>query len=334
MIGNIGPRIAATLRFAACVSVIALAAAHSPTALASDAYPSKPIRLVVPVAPGGTNDTVSRLIANGLSTHLNVPVVVENRPGAAGVVALTNVVKMEPDGYTLLMAGGNVLSILPVLNKNLPYKLEEITPVSLISQHPIYLYTSTASGFTSVDKLVRDAKAKPDTISFATHGVGSTAHLCAELFSQLAGIRMVHVPYKGGSQPVPDLVSGRTQVFFETDIVMPMARSEEVNVIAVNRKERVPSQPSIPTFAEAGYPDFSLSLWFALVGPRGIPQPVLDRINEAVRKTVTDPAFRAKYGNDGTDFTPRSGAELDEFIKAQSRNIERLAATRGITLTD
>lgn len=320
----------------ACAAAAALitVSAVAPSTAQAQAFPNRPITLVVPVAPGGTNDAVSRIIGQGLSKHLGVPVIVENRPGAAGIVGLQSVIKAAPDGYTLVMAGGNVLSILPVLDKKLPYNVDDIAPISLISQHPFFLYASNDSGITSVRRLIEIDKEKPGSISYASHGQGSTAHLCAELLSQITGVKMVHIPYKGGSQALPDITSGRTQLMFETEVAMPLAVAGKLKAVAVSRGARMPAYPNIPTFQESGYPNFNWQLWFALVGPKGIPQAVQDKLNDAIRKTVAEPGFLETQAAKGFDFVPKSGAELRQFIAEQTQSTQRLVSARSITLAE
>lgn len=296
-------------------------------------FPDRPITLVVPVAPGGTNDAVSRALAAGMAKHLGIPVVVENRVGAAGVVGLQSVLRSPADGYTLLMAGGNVLTVLPVLDRKLPYKLEDIQPISLVSEHPFFLYASNDSGITSIQKLVEMDRQKPGSISYASHGQGATNHLCAELLSMVTGVKMIHVPYKGGNQAMPDIISGRVQVMFDTEVAMPLAQSGKFRAIAVSHEARIPAYANIPTFKESGFPDFNWKLWFALVGPKGMPQAAVDAINDAIRKTVAEPGFLESNAARGLFFVPKSDQQLTQFLADQTRVVQKLATTRGISLS-
>ena len=317
-------------RLASSVAVVSLV----PNLAVAQTFPNRPITLVVGVAPGGTNDGVSRALAAGMSKHLGIPVVIENRVGAAGVVALQGVLRSPADGYTLLMSGGNLLAVLPVLNKMLPYKVEDIAPISLVSEHPFFLYASNDSGITSVQKLVEIDRQKLGSISYASHGLGATNHLCTELLSQITGVKMVHIPYKGGNQAMGDIASGRVQIMFDTEVAMPLAQAGKFRAIAVSHNTRIPAYPDIPTFKESGYENFNWTLWFALVAPKGIPQTVVDTLNEAIRKTVADPGFLEENAAKGFFFVPKSGSLLTQFISEQTLTVQQLASARGISLSE
>ncbi len=301
----------------------------------AETFPSRPITIVVPVTAGGPSDVMTRIIAARLSEELKVPVVVENRTGAAGVVGLQSVVNSKADGYTLLMAGANVIAILPNLDAKLTYDVErDIEPVTLVSKTALVMFVSPKLPVKTVADFVAYAKANPGKLSYASAGMASTAHLSAELLSSLAGIEMVHVPYRGSAAGINDLSAGRVDLLFDGAASMTYANSGQIKALAVNGKNRLAAYPDLPTMAESGYPGFTIELWFALVGPKGIPAPAVARLNTAMRAVLTDPQVVAKHVPQGVELVPMTPPELVAFWQGHSSRMRELIKARGISLNE
>lgn len=313
----------------------ATAAAALPLGARGDTFPSKPITIVVPVTAGGPSDVMTRIIANKLSEELKVPVVVENRTGAAGVVGLVSVINSRPDGYTLIMAGANVLAILPNLDTKLSYDVaRDIEPVTLVSKTALGLFINPRLPVKTVAELVAYAKANPGKLTYASAGMASTAHLSAELLSNLAGIEMTHIPYRGSAAAVNDMTGGRVDLMFDGISTMTHVNSGQLRALAVNGQHRLAAYPELPTMAEAGYPGFTIELWFCIVGPKGIPAPVVTTLNAAFAKVLRDPGVIEQHVKQGVELVPTSPAELWAFSNAQSARMRELIKARRITLSE
>ena len=315
------------------VSTAAVAAA--PFGADAQAYPTRPITIVVPVTAGGPSDVMTRILGAKLGEELGQPIVVENRTGAAGVVGLTYVINAKPDGYTFLMAGANVLAILPNIDTKLTYDVaRDIEPITLVSKTALVMFVSPKLPVKTVEEFVAYARAHPNKLSYASAGLASTAHLCGELLSALAGIEMTHVPYRGSAAAVNDLMSGRVDLLFDGASTMSYVTNGSIKALAVNGKQRLAVFPDLPTIAESGYPGFTLELWFALVGPKGIPQPIIEKVNRAMRKVMADPAIIETHAKQGVELVATSPEELTAYATMQSDRMRELIKKRHITLND
>jgi tripartite-type tricarboxylate transporter receptor subunit TctC len=299
----------------------------------SQGYPTKPIRLVVGFAPGGAADTVARAYSDQLSRALGQPVVIENRAGAGSSMAADNVAHSPADGYHVLIASPASISVNPALNPKLNYKPADLMPVTKVSSSPLVLVVNPATGITSAKDLVAKAKADPGKLNYATSGVGSAPHFGAALFSQVTGIRMEHVPFKGGSPAVVSVVSGDTQVTFATPpSVLPMVKAGRLRALAVTSRERSPLMPDIPGMEEAGYPDYALSFWYGLFVPAGTPPDIVWKLYEATTLAAQKPEVKAALAREGTEIAiSKSPQEFAAFLVEDSKFWVKLVKDSGAT---
>ncbi|WP_019936427.1 tripartite tricarboxylate transporter substrate binding protein [Bordetella sp. FB-8] len=276
---------------AVCAAAISLTA----PALAQEGFPKYPIHLIVPQSAGSGGDLVARLISEKMGSVLGQPVVVENRPGANGVIAASFVAKSAPDGYTLMMAGVSQMSFNPYLYLNLPYDpKKDFTYVSPVIDTPFILVASKASGITSIHKLIAAAKAKPGALTFSSAGTGNSTHLATEMVADAAGIKLTHIPFKGSGPALNAVLGG--QVDLMTSVLgsaLPQVTSGGVVPLAVLSDHRVAELPNVPTLKETGLDAPSMPGWFAIVGPAGMPTGVVDRLNAATQAALKDPTIHA-----------------------------------------
>src|SRR6185437_10057035 len=263
-----------------CIARLAAIALFALTAVAArgDTFPSRPIRIVVPFAAGGATDLIARVVGQKLTESLGQAVVVENRPGASGMIGADLVAKAPPDGYTLLMASTAEIAINPSLYSKMSYDPQkDLAPITLAGVTPLILVVNPASPLHSVADIVKEAKAHPGTISFASAGNGSVQHLSGELVKVLTSTDMVHVPYKGAAPALTDVLSGQVTMFFSgMPPAMPHVKSGKLRALAVTTPKRSPAAPDVPTMAEAGVQGFDISNWFGLLAPAGTPPGILD----------------------------------------------------------
>ncbi|WP_430869767.1 Bug family tripartite tricarboxylate transporter substrate binding protein [Cupriavidus basilensis] len=288
------------------------------TPAAADSYPSQPVRLVVPFPPAGGTDVMARLVFNkvGMSTHWNV--VVENRAGAGGNIGMDAVAKARPDGYTLGMGQTANLAINPTLYPKMPYDaIKDFTPVALVSAQPLVLIVRKDAPYKNVADLVAAGKGKQ--LSMASAGTGTVGHLTGEMFARRTGIKMLHVPYKGASPALTDLLGGQTDFYFATPpIALPMIKAGKLRALAVTSAKRLPLLADVPTVIEGGYPGFQAEDWKALVAPAGTPADVVKRVNEEINKAITQPDTIAKMREEGSEPRGGSPADLAAFMKAEN----------------
>ena len=297
------------------------------------AYPSRPIRLVVPWPPGGGADVVGRAIAQELTGALGRQVIVDNRPGAAGIIGSELVARAQPDGYTLLLptvtTGTN-----PLVNRKLPYDTEkDFRPVILVASSPYVLAVNPSVAVRSVTDLVNLAKAKPNQLNYASTGNGSAPHLTGEWFRMLTQISIVHVPYKGGPPALTDLVAGQVQMAFgNITNYLPQGRAGKVRILAVTSAKRTPQAPELPTMIESGVTGFVSGTWFGVQVPAGTPQTIIDRLNGALNRLLEAqelPRLLALAGADPIGGTPR---EFADFIRAELTNWAGVIRAAGISM--
>jgi tripartite-type tricarboxylate transporter receptor subunit TctC len=302
-------------------------------ALVSAQYPNKPIKLVVGFAPGGAADTVARAYSEYISRSLGQPVVIENRAGAGSSIAAEVVAKSAPDGYTVLIASPASISVNPALNPKIGYKAADLAPITKVSASPLILVVNPATNITSVKELVTTAKRDPGKLNYATSGVGSAPHFGAVLFSQVAGIRMEHVPFKGGAPAVVSVVSGDVQVTFATPpSVLPMVKAGRLRALAVTQRERSALMPDIPGMAEAGFPDYELAFWYGLFVPAGTPNEIIWKLYEATSAAAQKPEVKAALAREGTEVSlSKSPIEFAEFLAQDEKFWVKLVKNTGAT---
>ncbi len=283
-------------------------------------YPDRPIRLIVPQAAGSATDNAARLVGAVLSQDLGQQIIVENRPGGALTIGLDLVAKSAPDGYTLGMGPIGALAITRHMVAKLPYDIErDFQPIVQITRGQMLLAVSQKSSIHSVKELIEHARKNPGKLSNASSSNGSPGHVGGELFKFMTGTQIVHVPYRGGSLAINDLIAGHVDLMFESlQSIAPVARSGNVRALAVSGDHRSPAFPDLPTIAEAGVPGYVAATWTGIVAPAGVPRPVVDRLNAAVNKALTSPAFLEKFATFGDEPGGGSPEDFAATIKADS----------------
>ncbi len=299
---------------------LALAAlACAGTALAQADYPNRPIRMLVGFPPGGGVDISARLIAAELQKSLGQAVTVENRSGAAGNIATEATARAAADGYTLLMGNTGSLSINPALYGKLPFDvLHDLAPVALVSNSPLLVLVHPSQPAKNLKELVAAAKQGKGKVDYGTGGAGSISHLSFALLASEAGADMVHVPYRGGSPAVTDLVAGQLQVVIEgVPIAMPFLKGGRLKALAITSDKRSPLLPDVPTAAESGYPGFTTTAWYGVMVPAGTPAPIVAKLNAAINTALRDPALREKFAQQGSDVAGGTPEQFGGFLKQE-----------------
>jgi tripartite-type tricarboxylate transporter receptor subunit TctC len=314
MRGSLG-RLGALLGLALVLSPAMARASEASTA----DYPSRPIRVIVPYTPGGIADTVTRIVSAALSPRLGETVVVENKPGANSIIGAEAVAKSPPDGYTLGMVIGAHAANATFYGDKLPFDpMASFTPVTLVGTAPLVMAASTKLPVHSLADLIAYAKAHPGEVRFGSSGVGAAAHLTTEFFKRRVGVEMEHVPYKGAAQALSALVAGEIDLLVDTVLTFkPHIASGGITALAIAASTRSPAEPGIPTFAEAGVPDFNASTWTLLLAPAGTPSAIVDRLSSEVANTVREPATRGKLSDLGVEPVGDTPREAREFLAAE-----------------
>ena len=266
-------------------------------------FPDRPIRLIVPQAPGSATDNISRIVAAELGTQLGTTIVIENRPGAAFTLGLDLVAKAPPDGYTLGVGPIGGLAISPNMMSKLPYDiLRDFQPISLFSRGHLLLAVSPKFNIRSVKELIDEAKKNPGKLTNASSATGSPGHVGGELFKYMTDTKIIHVPYRGGALAINDLIAGHVQLMFESlNSISPHAKSGEVRGLGVSGPRRSPAFPEMPTIAEAGVPGYDASTWSGMVGPAGMPRDIVMKINAAMDRVLKSPTFLQRFGSIGDE---------------------------------
>ncbi|WP_454689223.1 Bug family tripartite tricarboxylate transporter substrate binding protein [Achromobacter aloeverae] len=318
-----------TLLAAAALSSAATAAYAADPA---DSYPDKPIHLVVPYTTGGGNDTVARALAKSISVSLHANVIVENRPGANGVTAYEYVARADPDGYTLFMANTGSHAINPSLYKHLRYDpVKDFTPISEIAILPNVLVVSSKSNIHTLAELETYLRAHPESAMYGSAGVGSTQHLSGAMFSSALKIKMEHVPYKGTAPILTDLLGGRLLMSFANIVaVLPQIKNGDLVPLAVTSEQRVASLPDVPTVGET-VKGFSAPVWFGLVSSKGVPQPIVAKLNEAVHQFVTNPEGKSQLAFIGAEPKWSTPADFAALIASDGRKWAKVVQESGAT---
>jgi len=294
-------------------------------------FPKGPIRLIVPVPAGGGVDLLSRSIGQKMSTNMGVPIVIENRAGASAAIGTAELAKSPPDGYTIMMAY-SAHATNPIFNPNLAYDTnKDFTAIAFVGYIPLILVTQPDSGIDSVKTLIEKARVKPGAIAFASGGAGAGAHLSGELLNYTAKISMTHVPYKGNAPALNDVLGGQVPIMFDTiTTAIPHVKSGKLRALAVTSSKRSPLAPDVPTMIEAGQPDFEISAWYVVLGPRGMPPEVVRRLNAEVNKAMQDPELRERLGSQGVDLVGGTPEEADKFIRSEIERWARVAKATGM----
>ena len=322
---NIPLRLARTVLAALLVCLAAGASAQ--------AYPSRPVRVIIPLGTGGTTDVPGRIVAQRLSEALGQQFVVENKTGAGGTIGADFVAKSKPDGYTLLLTATPHV-ITANLYKNLPYNaLTDFAPVIRVASGPYVLTVHPSLGVNSVRELIALAKAQPGKIDYASSGNGSAQHLVGAMFAHMAGIQLTHVPYKGSSQAQQDLVAGIVKVsFVGTPIVIPHVKSGRLKALAVTTAQRSPQMPDVPTIAEAGVPGYEALVWVGLLAPAGTPPDIIAKLNGEIAKLLGAPDVRQLFALSGVEPTPTTPEEFGAYLKSEFDKWGKVVRDSGATV--
>ena len=310
-------------RFHAVLAVVMLAFA-SPQALAQ-AYPNKPVKILVGFAPGGAMDIVARAVGAKMATGLGQSVVIENKPGAASNIALRQLIDSPPDGYTIMLVA-NGLAANTFLYKQQPFDPSvDVVPISLVARLPVVIAAGTNSDIVSLKRMIDISKAKPASVAYGTPGSGSTPHLAVELFARAAGISLTHVPYKGGAPAIADVLGGSLPMVAVNAIeVLPHVKAGKLRVLAALSSERVATLPDAPTIAESGFAGFEASVWHAFIAPKGTPAAVVERLRAEVHKALGDPEVRERLVSLGAVVSPSSPQELGALVRLEYERYGKL----------
>jgi tripartite-type tricarboxylate transporter receptor subunit TctC len=295
-------------------------------------YPSRPIRLVVGFAPGGAADLVARTLQEPLQRTLGQPIVVDNRPGAGSSIAAEHVAKSAPDGYTVLIASPSSILVNPLLSPKNPFQpLKELTPVSKVTSSPLVVAVNPAVGVSTLAELIELAKKNPGKLNYASSGNGSAPHMAAVLFSRLAGVDIVHVPFKGGAPAVQSVLAGDTQFSFATPpSVLPLVQAGRLRALAVTSRSRTPLVPGVPGMGEAGLPDYEISFWYGFFVPTATPAEVTQRLYAATSEALRAPNVVPALARDGTEVSgSASPADFSGFLAKEAPLWARLVKESG-----
>lgn len=301
------------------IMVVLVFAAIAAPAGAAEPFPSRPIRLVVPYAPGGNVDISARIVAPPLGEVLGQSVVVDNRPGAGGNLGASLVAKSTPDGYTLLVGSSGPLSVNPVIFKSLPYdSLKDFAPISTVQAVPLVLLASPKSGYNTVAEVIAAAKSRPGKVTMASAGAGTTNHFAIELFAQMAGVKVLHVPYKGSGPALSELLGGQVETMVDQLAAsIGYVKDGRLKVLAVTTAQRSIALPNVPTLDELGYKGFQASTLLGLLAPTGTPKPVIEKLNAAIRKVMASTAVNDRFRGLGTDPGASSPEEFSKRIREE-----------------
>lgn len=295
-------------------------------------FPGKPIHLLVGYSAGGAVDIIARTLAQHLQDGLGQPIVVDNKPGAGTNIATKALIDSAPDGYTVMLAA-NALAANVSLFKPAPYELNRVTPIALVGRVPVVLAANAKSSVDSIKALIAQSKAKPESINFGTPGNGSTPHLAIELFERAAGIRLTHVPYKGGAQAINDALGGQIQTVAVNALeLLPHVKAGTLRVLAVLSEKRSSVFPDAPTIAESGFPGFEASVWYGVVGPAAMPPAVVARLHQEVERALAAADVRERLASAGGDVAPGSSAMFAQMLDSEQQRYAKLIRESNIKI--
>lgn len=319
------------VRIAAVAAGLALGAAATH---AQDEYPNKSVKVVVPMSPGGAVDTLARLLTHHLSLGLGKPIIVDNKPGANGIIGSDVVAKSPPDGYTLLMPDLGTLTVGPAVTPNMPFDaVQDFAPVTMLAYAPYGYAVHPGLPVKSMAELIAYAKANPGKLNFATLGIGSASHLAGVDLATRAGINWTYVPYKGGGQALPDVATGNAHVIgISLTSTLPFVKSGRLRLLAVSSRERLPFLPDVPTVAESGFPGFEAAFWSALLAPKDTPKPVIAKLRAETAKVMALPEVKQRLADQATVVTLSTPEELARFLADENAKYKALVKANNIKL--
>lgn len=315
-------------------SGLILAALACLGAVEAGAYPTRPVRLIIPFAPGGTSEVLARMIGTRMSEYFGQPVIIDSRPGASGVLGTGIAASAPPDGHTLLFTSlSPVVISVHMPGAKLPYDPEKnLTPISVITKVPSVFTVQAGFAGKTIRDLVSIAKSSPAKLSYSSSGSGSLQHLIGEMFKATAGINILHVPYKGSGQGVIGLMTKEVDLTLASPpAVLPHMRSGQLRALAVSSETRSPALPNVPTIAESGYPGFNLTAWFGLMAPGGLPRPINDSVRAVLVKTITEPPIADRLLAEGAPAAPNTPEEFASLIRAELKTWAKAVAVSGVS---
>jgi tripartite-type tricarboxylate transporter receptor subunit TctC len=316
-----------------CVATATLSILATSELVAAQNYPNRPLRLVVPFAPGSTSDTVARILGSKLTEQIAQQVIIDTRPGANGVIGIEIAKNAPPDGHTLLVAGITMFALLPALKTKLTYNPDkDFTALSRITSSSAVVTVHPSLGVSTVADLVKLAKVRPGQLNYGSAGSGSGQHIAAELFNLLAGVKTVHVPYKSANLALPDLIAGQLQfIIVSAPTVMPQAKAGRIRLIATTGTVRDPLLPELPIVADV-LPGYEITSWTGIAVPAKTPSAIVNKLHSEIVNALRTPEVREQYAKQGATAHPESPAEFSTFIKAERERIARVGKQVGITL--
>ncbi len=320
------------MRLTTHIAMAALMGCSTATYAAESAYPYKPIRVIVPFAPGGSTDILVRTVGQKLNELLGQPVVVDNRGGAGGAIGAELAAKGTPDGYTVMTTTSGVIVVNPSLYRKLNYDpATDFVPVTIIASLPNMLVVNPSFRANSVKELLAMAKAKPGALTYASGGNGTSNHLAGELMKYLTGVNVIHVPYKGGGPAVLATITGEVSMLFATmPSALPQVKAGKLKALAVTSRKRSAVMPDLPTMMEAGVKDFEVSIWIGMLAPRGTPRPIIAKLNSEIVKALKSPQVAERIRANGYDPIGSSPADMTKVIKKESAMWARVITAAGI----
>src|SRR5262245_33556169 len=315
----------------AFLSFVATLALASPAV--AQPYPSKPITLVIPFAAGGSNDIVGRAIGKNLAEAWGQPVLIDNRLGAGGVIGAAAVAGAKPDGYTLLLVS-STFTINPAIKKSMPFDtVKDFTPVAFVARSPLLVTASNKLPVNSAKELLELARTKPGTINYASSGPGSINQISAELIALSAGVKLMHIPYKGGSLAINDLVGGHVDIYVSSlPQVLEVVRSGRAKGLAVTSLKRTPSLPEVPTLDESGMPGFDSSSWWGIVGPAGMPALIVDQLNVEIGKALTSPELKKFLEGEGAEPVAMTPQQFGDLMQTETQRWIKVGREANISI--
>lgn len=318
---------------ALATAVFAGAASMGSVAVAAD-YPSRPITVVIPYAPGGATDTLGRLISEALSAELKQTVIVDNKPGGNTGIGASTVGRAQPDGYTVLFTNDATFLLNPAVFKTLSYDMEkDLTPVGTVCYLNLGLVVSASNKANTLEEFMAQTKQQSGKIAYGSYGVGSQAHFMGEIYKKLTDTDITHVPYKGSAPAVVDVIGGQVEFTFPALVtVKGHVEGNRVKVLAISGEERSALLPDVPTFTEAGYPDLNIGAWYGFFAPAGTPDDIVNKLNAALGKIVDSPDFQKKLEAQGTVPLKMTPQEMKDRIKTESAKIQEIAKMANITV--
>lgn len=317
------------------IPVMAVCTVAAFPAHATEAYPERPITLVLGYPAGGINDVIARRLAVDMSEDLGVPIVIENKAGANGAIAANYVARSKPDGYTVMFGAIGQVSVNQFLRSDMPYKPEDLDPVIKVAEanNVLVINADSVDKYPDVAAIVEKSKAEPGQLTFASFGIGSSSHLSAEMFAKQAGIELLHVPYKGSAPAMVDLMGGSVDFMFDSiNTALPHIEAGRIIPLAITKSTRSDSLPDVPTLAESGFPDYAVSSWFGMHVPAGTPRAIVDTLNEATRKVQVKPEVIEYFQKQNIDLTPGTPEEYGEFVESERARWGALIEELGLAV--